>query len=278
VSSVGGRVWIDGVVCDASDARVSPFDHGLLTGDGVFETLKVYGGAPFAVRRHLERLARSCKGLGLECPDVDMLRDALEQVVAANGIRDGRLRVTLTGGESPLGSDRGPQGPMVIIAGGGLPDWPPTTDVVVVPWPRNERGALAGLKTTSYAENVVALAYAKERGAGEAIFGNTIGNVCEGTGTNLFLGIGGRLVTPPLSSGCLAGVTRSLVLEVTDCVEEDLPLSALESADEAFLSSTTREVQPVRAIDGREVARAPGTLTAVAAEAFRTLVARTLDP
>ncbi|HEX7166243.1 MAG TPA: aminodeoxychorismate lyase [Acidimicrobiales bacterium] len=271
-------VWIDGTLCDAADARVSPFDHGLLTGDGVFETLKVYGGVPFAMRRHLERLEHSCKGLGLPCPDHGLLRDAMAAVIEANGLDSGRIRITLTGGVSPLGSDRGADGPLVIVAGGPLHEWPPSTDVVTVPWPRNERGALSGLKTTSYGENVVALAYAKERGAGEAIFGNTVGNLCEGTGTNVFLSLDGELVTPPLSSGCLAGVTRALVLELTDCVERDVPLAALADADEAFLSSTTREVQPIRAIDGRERPAVPGPLTTAAAEAFGALVARDLDP
>ena len=115
---------------------------------------------------------------------------------------------------------------------------------------RATSAALAGLKTISYAENVVALHYARERGATEAVFANLAGNLCEGTGTNVFLRIGGRLVTPPLSAGCLAGVTRALVLELTDASEDDLPLAALADADEAFLTSTTRDVQPIRAIDG----------------------------
>ncbi|HVM09558.1 MAG TPA: aminotransferase class IV [Acidimicrobiales bacterium] len=272
------RVWIDGVLCDESDARVSPFDHGLLTGDGVFETLKVYDRVPFAARRHLERLDVSCRGLGLPVADHGVLREAMAAVIEANALDSGRIRITLTGGVSPLGSERGDGGPLIIVAGGPLAPWPDATDVSVVPWPRNERGALAGLKTTSYGENVVALAYAKERGAGEAIFGNTIGNLCEGTGTNVFVDIGGRLITPPLSAGCLAGVTRALVLEVTDAVEEDLPLSALAEADEAFLSSTTREVQPIRAVDGRGLPAAPGPLTTAAAEAFTALVQRDLDP
>lgn len=273
------KVWIDGVLCEEADARVSPFDHGLLTGDGVFETLKVYGGTPFAVRRHLERLAFSARGLGLEVPAEDVLRAAMADVVAANGLGDGRLRITLTGGVSPLGSDRGPNGPLVIVAGGALAPWPESTDVVVVPWPRNERGALAGLKTTSYGENVVALGWAKARGAGEAIFANLEGDLCEGTGSNVFVGIDGRLVTPPLSSGCLAGVTRALILEVVEgAIEADLPVDALARADEAFLTSTTREVQPIRAVDGAPLPSTPGPLTAAAATAFTALVARTLDP
>lgn len=271
-------VWIDGELVDADEARISPFDHGLLTGDGVFETLIVYDGRPFAVRRHLERLAVSCKGMGLEPPDPDVLRDALGAVVDRNALRSGRMRITVTGGDSPLGSDRGGHGPTVVVAGGASAPWPATADVVTVPWTRNEKGALAGLKTTSYGENVVALAYAKERGASEAIFANTVGRLCEGTGSNVFVGINGRLVTPPLASGCLAGVTRALVLEATRAVEEDLPLSALADADEAFLTSTTREVQPIATVDGRALPLAPGPLTEAAAAAYKSVVSRSIDP
>ena len=272
------KVWVNGSLCDERDAKVSPFDHGLLTGDGVFETLKVYEGRPFAVRRHLERLAFSATGLGLPTPDDDELRRAVDEVLVANDIGDGRVRITLTGGPSPLGSERGTGSPLVIVAAGELRPWPTTTDVVVVPWPRNERGALAGLKTTSYGENVVALAYATERGAGEAIFANLAGNLCEGTSTNVFLVRDGRLVTPPLSSGCLAGVTRSLVIELAGAGEEDVPVGALADAEEAFLTSTTREVQPIRAVDGRVLPIAPGPVTTKAATAFTALIARDMDP
>jgi branched-chain amino acid aminotransferase len=271
-------VWVDGELCEGAAARVSVFDHALLTGDGVFETLRVYGGVPFAVRRHLDRLARSAAGMRLPVPEPALLRRAMAEVVAANAVSEGRLRITVTGGPSPLGSDRGDAAPTVIVAGGALPPWPPTTDVVVVPWPRNERGALVGLKTVSYGENVVALAHARDRGAGEAVFGNLAGNLCEGTGTNVFVGVGGRLVTPPLSSGCLPGVTRDLLLELVTVAEDDLPLSALAVADEAFVSSSTREVQPVRAVDGRALRSVPGPLTTAATAAFAELVARDLDP
>jgi branched-chain amino acid aminotransferase len=272
------KVWIDGALCDELDARVSPFDHGLLTGDGVFETLRVYDGRPFAVRRHLARLERSATGLGLTAPPADVLRAALDAVVRANGFEQARLRVTVTGGPAPLGSERGDVAPTVIVAGGPLRPADEPADVVVVPWPRNERGALAGLKTISYGENVVALAYARERGAGEAIFGNTAGNLCEGTGTNVFVTIDGRLVTPPVSAGCLAGVTRDLLLETTDATEADLPVTALAGAAEAFLTSSTREVQPIRAVDGGLLSAAPGPLTRAAADAFAALLSRDIDP
>lgn len=271
-------VWIDGALLEEQAARVSPFDHGLLTGDGVFETLRVTRSRPFAPTRHLDRLARSAGGLRLPCPPVAVLREAMDAVIRANGLDEGRLRITMTGGPAPLGSERGAVAPTVIVAGAPRPSWSPAADVVVVPWPRNERGALAGLKTISYGENVVALAYARDRHAEEAIFGNVAGNLCEGTGTNVFLGVGGRLVTPPLSAGCLAGVTRDLLLDLADVVEADLPLDAIRSAGEAFLTSSTRDVQPIRSVDGHALGDCPGRLTTEAAAAFEALMARDLDP
>ena len=165
------------------EATVSPLDHGLTTGDGVFETIKIVDGRPFAVTRHLERLVRSAVGLGLPDPDVAQLEEGVAAIVKADpDIPFGRLRITYTGGVSPLSSDRGTSGPTILIATQAIKRPGPTSAIVTVPWVRNERSAVAGLKTTSYAENVRALAYAKERGGSEAIFANTIGNLCEGTG------------------------------------------------------------------------------------------------
>jgi branched-chain amino acid aminotransferase len=130
----------------------------------------------------------------------------------------------------------------------------------------------------SYAENVVALRFARERDAEEAVFGNLAGRLCEGTGTNVFVGAGARMLTPPLSSGCLAGVTRDLLLELAVAEEEDLPLSALGEADEAFLTSSTRDVQPISSVDGTPLPAAPGPLTKAAADAFRSLQGRNTDP
>ena len=271
-------VWVDGTLSVETEARVSPFDHGLLTGDGVFETLRVTRSQPFARRRHLERLARSAAGMRLPCPPPAVVAEAMDEVIRANGIEEGRLRVTLTGGPSALGSDRAAAAPTLIVAAGPLPDWPPAADVVIAPWPRNERGALTGIKTVSYGENVVALAHAHDHGAGEAIFANLAGNLCEGTGTNVFVGMGGRLVTPPLSAGCLAGVTRDLLLELVEVVVADLPLAALAAADQAFLTSSTRDVQPIRSVDGQPLPSCAGPLTEKAATAFADLMARDLDP
>jgi branched-chain amino acid aminotransferase len=216
-------------------------------------------------------------------PDTEVVKEAADAVLAANGLTEARLRITLTGGPSPLGSERGAAEPTVVISAMPLAPVPETVAVATVEWPRNERGALAGLKTISYAENVRALAVAAGRGAAEAIFANTKGELCEGTGTNVFLVSGSRLLTPPPDSGCLLGVTRALVLVVAERIgveaaEETMPLGALAEADEAFLSSTTREVQAIATVDGTPLPPAPGPVTKRLAKAFSELVAEDMDP
>jgi branched-chain amino acid aminotransferase len=276
------KVWVDGAVVEADQGRVSVFDHGLTVGDGVFETAKVVDGVPFALTRHLDRLASSARGLGLTPPEEGALRDAVAVALAANAdaVAAGplRLRITLTGGTSPLGSDRGQAGPTLVVALAPLTAWAPTAKVVVVPWTRNERAATAGLKTTSYADNVVALAHAKAHGGSEAVLANTAGMLCEGTGSNVFVVLAGELVTPPLTSGCLAGVTRALVLEWTGAIERDVPLGALLEADEVFLTSSTRDVQAVHAVGDDAYPDAPGPLTRHAAATFAERAAADVDP
>lgn len=278
-------VWVDGALVEEHEARISPFDHGLLTGDGVFETLRVYRSEPYCWRRHYARLARSASGMGLAVPPSDALRRAALELIDVNRLTDARLRITLTGGPSPLGSERGRATPTLIMAASEVPPPGPAEPipVVTVPWPRNERGALAGLKTISYGENVRALAVAKDAGAGEAIFANTRGELCEGTGTNVFVVTGGVLRTPPEDSGCLLGVTRALILELAEelsiAAEEVLmPLSALATGDEAFLTSSTREIQSISTVDGNPLPAAPGPVTTMLADAFRRMVAEELDP
>ncbi len=276
-------LWLDGLLVPVDEARVSPFDHGLLVGDGVFETLRVYDGVPFAWTRHHARLVRSAAGLRLRAPGSHELRAAVDEVLAANRLTDGRVRVTVTGGPSPLGSERGGGPPTVIVVSAPATPWPPTVDVVIVPWSRNEHGAVAGLKTTSYAENVRALAHARERGAGEAMFLNTRGELCEATGSNVFVIRDGVVLTPPADAGCLLGVTRALVLEL--CADHGVPAeeaalgrAALGDADEAFLTSSTREVQPIGRVDGRALAAAPGPTSEKLARLLTELIARNPDP
>ncbi|MEV7286625.1 aminodeoxychorismate lyase [Streptomyces sp. NPDC093252] len=272
------KLWLDGGLQDADSARVSVFDHGLTVGDGVFETVKAVDGTPFALTRHLARLTRSARGLGLPDPDLDEVRRACAAVLAANPVPLGRLRITYTGGHGPLGSDRGAHGPTLAVALGATTRRPDSTAAVTVPWTRNERGALTGLKTTSYAENVVALARAQEQGASEALFGNTVGELCEGTGSNVFVVLDGQIHTPPLASGCLAGITRELAVEWTGAKETALPLDILGRADEVFLTSTLRDVQAVHRLDGRDLPGAGGPVTAKAMRIFDERSGADLDP
>ncbi len=271
-------VWINGELVPEDQARISPFDHGWLVGDAVFETLVIVGGMPFAARRHLERLAYSAEHLGVTVPDAGVLREAMIGVAAANGLDEGRLRVTVSSGTGPLGSSRGDSPPTATVAATPQPPWPATTAVATMHWTINECGPLAGLKTVSYGANVRALASAKATGASEAVFANTQGQLCEGTGSNVFLVHQGRLITPSLASGCLAGITRQLVIELSDAVEQDVPLSALATAEEAFLTSTTRDVHPIHAVDGHALSAAPGPLTQAAIQAFARLKATQIDP
>ena len=276
-------VWVNGRMVESDRPHLRADDHGVIVGDGVFETLLVVrrdeGAAAFAVRRHLERLRRSARVLRFECPySDDDLRAAIDQCLdVAPGA--GVVRITATSGGGPLGSGRsGARGSAIVVAGNRPPDYPPGTAVAVMPFPRNERGAMAGVKTTSYAENVLALDMARERGASEAIFADTRGRVSEGTGSNIFWSDGERLHTPPLDTGCLAGVTRALLLEQLDIAETHLPVEELPSVSEAFLASSTRTVQSIARIDDTELPVVDGALTTNASATMAELITTDIDP
>lgn len=258
--------WWNGKVCAVDEVRISPLDHGFTVGDGVFETLVARGGVPVAARRHWERLVRSCEAMGIACLEADQFRRALQEVIEANGLPDARLRVTLTSGVGPMGSGRGSEEPSCLVVASPLKPWPATEKVVTSPWPVHEAGALAGVKSTSYGGNVRALALAQSRGCGEAILLNSRDELCEGTGSNLFLVMGGRIKTPPLSAGCLAGTARAMAIEACaadglEVEEVALPREVLSDCEEAFLTSSTRDVHPIAEIDGRAFQAAPGTVT-----------------
>lgn len=297
----GVRVWIDGELAGPR-AMVRALDHGLTVGDGVFETCKVIDARTFALSRHHDRMDRSLGALGLPPLDRGRIQEGIDAVLSQGSMPFGRLRYTVTAGVGPLGSDRveGAATHLVTAIGQDAPG--PTSTVAVVPWTRNERGALSGVKSTSYAENVVALAKAKSMGHSEALLANTAGLLCEGTGTNVFVVLDGVVHTPALSSGPLAGVTRGLVIEWLreegmEVRESELPSSVLAEADEIWLSSSLRDISAVTSFDvaeavnlasgialpavplsARDLGEGPGPVARAASEIFARRAAHTLDP
>ena len=243
--------WVNGELVPTAQATISVLDHGFTVADGVFETLLVENGQVFAIDRHLARLNRSAAGLGITPPDRNTLETAVAAVLEAHSeLEFGRLRITVTSGAGPLGSDRTNVTPTLVVSIANQNAWPSSTSALLVPWTRNENSPLAGLKTTSYAENVFALAAAKQHGFSEALFCDTSGRLCEGTGSNVFLVSKGVVSTPSDASGLLRGITRDLLIEWASAagvsiIERDVDPQELWDADEVFITSSTRDVHPV---------------------------------
>ncbi len=265
-------IWINGKLLPEDEVRISPLDRGFLVGEGVFETLRSYNGHPFATKLHWQRLCDSSNILALTPPTESVFTFAVKETLRVNGIKEARIRVSLSRGIAPDSAEN-----IMTISVMPAPLWPPTSVVSTVPWTRNERSPLAGAKCLSYAENTVALAYVKARGADEAIFSNTRGEVCEGSTSNVFFVHENQLVTPPLSSGCLGGITRTIVLNL--CREHGIPVEETSStmqsfvaSSEAFLTSTTREVHPISRIDDQTKNCFPDSITGQVAALFKNFI------
>jgi len=272
------RVWLDGRIVEAEHACVSPADHGFLLGDGVFETLRSYDGRLFGLAEHLERLAAAAQVLAIPLPPLAELSRASVEVLEANAIPNARLRITVTSGAGPSGLARGAGPATVLITASPLRVWPEATTAVVLPWAHDEAAPLAGVKTTSRAESVLALRRARSMGADEALFLNRAGNLCEATTANVFVVRNGMVATPPLFAGCLAGITRERVLRLCpeleiESSEVDIAGEALPTAEELFLTSSTREIQPLVELNGQLVGDGqPGRITRRLAEALSKLI------
>ncbi|HET8931221.1 MAG TPA: aminotransferase class IV [Acidimicrobiales bacterium] len=266
------RVWIDGQLVPSEQATISVIAPGVQLGLGVFEALSVVEGEAFALTRHLRRLARSAEIVDLTVPFTDFeLREAVAMVLAADP-QATKVRITVSA--SP-----GDAAPAVVVNGVRRADWSATARVVLSPYVRNERSPSTGAKTTSYADNVLALSAARRTGADEALLCDSNGYLSEGTASNVFLAVDGELCTPSLANGGLGGMTRELLCEIIPVhLRDDITVAELRAAPEVFITSSTRGVHPVEHIDGVTVPLCPGPLTAAAAEAFAALRAHTLDP
>ena len=272
------KVWLNDELVDAQKATVSVFDHGFTVGDGAFETLKVVNTQPVALTRHIKRLVHSLNTIGIEFDKEDLLKKAINEVISANNSLGEvmRMRITYTSGVGPLGSDRTKDNFTLVVAVSPESIWPDTALVITVSDPRNDKSILAGSKTTSYAQNAALLSVAKKQGAHEAIMPNTKGELCEGTGSNIFVVKDGKVMTPPLSGGCLGGITRALVIKWFDVKEVDLPMSVLKEVDESFLTSSTRDIQPISKIDDR-VLNAPGPIASKMRKEFIEKLSQNYD-
>jgi branched-chain amino acid aminotransferase len=252
---------IDGQVGPAGEARISVTDEGLLRGDGAFEVMRLYAGRPFALRDHLDRLRHSCEGLRLDA-DHDALEGELSALLDASGSVEGLLRVVLTRGGRRIAMVE------------PLPERPPTARVGTVSFAPGR--ILDGLKTLSYAGNMLAGRLAKERGFDEALLVTPHGRVLEGPTWTFFWVEGGKLFTPPLEDRILASITRARLLEECDVAQGSCTLDDLRAAEEAFIASTVREVMPIAVIDDIELPAAPGPVTQDAHARFQARVEREL--
>ena len=252
---------LDGTVQPASTATIPITDEGLLRGDGAFEVIRVYAGVPFALEEHLERLARSAANLRLELSPPDVRAD-VEALLAEAGTIDAALRVLVTRSGRRIG---------IVEA---LKELPPTLALATIAYAPTR--VLDGVKSLSYAANMLTRRLAQEQGADDALLLTPHGRVLEGPTASFFAVLDGALVTPPLSDHVLDSITRRKVLAVSDACEQVLGRDDLPRLEEAFLASTLREVHPVHAIDGAALPAAPGPRTIVVAEAVRALVAREL--
>lgn len=265
--------WLNGRLVERPSAVVGIGNRGFLSGFGVFETLKTIGKTPFALTRHLDRLARSANALEIDLPGADVLRAAVLETVGASALQvectQFRVRITVAPTDSGAID--------VIVTCEPQVPHPDSLTVVTSPWPHNERGPLVGAKTTSYADNLAILQWAKTLGADEAIMADTRGRISEATTANVVYRADGQLVTPSLDTGCLGGVTRELLIEWGLVVEQDAPMEALVDSEEVLLSSSTRDLIPVREMDGRTLA-VEGTLGIAARSEFEARTLRNLDP
>ena len=237
---------LDGVVLAASEATIPVTDEGLLRGDGVFEVIRVYAGRPFALDEHLARMRRSAEGLRLDV-DIAAVRSDVDALLDAAGEVDGAIRVLAT---------RGGRRIALVEALREMPATIALASVTYAP-PR----LLDGIKSLSYAANMLAGRLAREAGADEAVLVTPHGRVLEAPTRSIFVVLGGTLCTPPLSDHILDSITRRAVLEIAEVRERPITLEELLDAEEAFLASTTHETLPVRRVDERDLPPAPGPVT-----------------
>jgi D-amino acid aminotransferase len=274
-------VWVNGSLVEAADARISTTDRGFTLGDGLFETMRVTNGRIFRLDAHLDRLRRSARRIALTCPEP--LEVAVAATLQANDVVEGSVRLTVTRGLAPPGLRAEPGEPPTIV----ITIRPYTPDVsqsrhgvraIIASGCLNERGSAAGLKHLGYLEAILAQREADAAGVDEALLLDTRGNLAEAAAANIFVVVDGEFLTPSLESGILPGITRATVLGLAAeagiaAREQSLLPAVLQHAQEAFITSSLREIVPLVAVNGRSVGSGkPGPLTRRIQQAYTQLV------
>jgi branched-chain amino acid aminotransferase len=271
-----GAVYVNGHITPADQAVIPVYDHGFLYGEGVYETLRTYNKVPFLYDRHMRRLRASADRLELLVPfDDGTLAAWVDDTLAAAGeLREGYIRILLTRGIGDLTYDLGATpAPSLVIIVKPLEEVSPRVDsegiaISLVPILRNHPGSVNPIiKSNNLLNNAMAMQRANRSGAEEALMCNYRGELSECAQSNFFMVRGGRLLTPPSSAGLLEGITRGFLFDLAreagvDAREEVLRPEDLDTADEAFITGTTRELSPVVRIDDRVIGSGkPGPIT-----------------
>lgn len=277
-------VYVNGRITAAADAVIPVFDHGFLYGEGVYETLRTYGGEPFLFDAHMKRLRRSGSMIHLTIPgtDAEMLQKIRETMAAEAGLTEAYIRILVTRGVGELTYNlAATPTPSVVIIVKPFPEPPAAhfTDgisLAIVSVRRNHPSALnPRIKSNNLLNNALAMQEALRQGAEEALMLNQQDEVAECSQSNFFIIKDGVAMTPPLAAGLLPGITREFVLDVAreagvPAEERTLTTADVWGADEAFITGTTREITPVVKIDGRPFGDGrPGAITTTLLEAFR---------
>ena len=260
------KIHLNGRLVDAGEARIDPADRGLLLADGLFETLRAHGGRPFCLDLHLARLAAGAAHLGLPPPAVPEIAAAVRDTLAANGLADASIRVTLTRGAGPRGLlPPAEPTPTLMVTAHPLPSSLPTAmSACLASIRRNEHSPLSRIKSLAYLENILALGEAAAAGFDEAILLNTAGRIAAGSRSNLFLVLDGVVTTPPPSEGLLPGIARQTVFALAakhGVPAREMPVAPAEMAraSEAFLTNSLLEVVPLTRLQDQLVPAGPVT-------------------
>jgi branched-chain amino acid aminotransferase len=279
-----GAVYVNGRISGANEAVVPVYDHGFLYGEGIYETLRTYNGVPFLYDRHMRRLRASAMHLQLDVPfdDTGLMRKIDETVAAAGEMKEAYIRVLLTRGVGELtyDPDATPTPSLIIIVKPADEPSARVSDegipISLVPILRNHPGSVNPIiKSNNLLNNALAMQEAYRRGGEEGLMCNYRGELSECSQSNFFMVRGGVVLTPRSAAGLLEGVTRAFLFEVgkevgVEVREETLYPADLDTAEEAFITSTTREISPVVRIDDRVIAGGkPGPITKTLLDGYR---------